>query len=253
MTGFDLRPVLGTRVDVTSPAKTVDWILACAAAGESRFVAYCTVHMIMEAFDAAEFRGLLAEADLVNPDGLPLVWMQKLQGARGAQRTTGPDTLPMICEQAARDGVAVGFYGATPETLVRLTTGLRERFPALRIAYEYSPPFRALTDEEDEVVVREIVASGARVVFVGLGCPRQERWCHGHRGRVPAVLLAVGAAFDFHAGSVERAPVWMQRIGLEWLHRLAQEPRRLAWRYLAGNSRFVFHALLQLLGLARYR
>ncbi len=156
------------------------------------------------------------------------------------------------CGSARRplDGIKVGFYGSTPETLAALVPRLKVRFPGLEVAYALSPPFRQLSEGEDAEVVAEIAASGTQVLFVGLGCPKQEKWMARMRGRVPAVMLGVGAAFDFHAGKLRKAPDWMQRAGLEWAFRLAMEPRRLARRYAVHNPRFVALAARQLLAAA---
>lgn len=210
------------------------------------------VHMAMEAYDSREFRRIVNSADLVTPDGMPLVWMLRKLGVSDQQRVYGPALMDRVCEVASRQGVPVGLYGGQRETLESLVKSMRSRFPKLRIAYAYSPPFRPLSDEEDERVVQEINNSGARILFVGLGCPKQERWMAEHKGRVQAVMLGVGAAFDFHAGKVPQAPGWMQRMGLEWLFRLATEPRRLWRRYAKHNPRFVVLALMQLLGLRRF-
>jgi N-acetylglucosaminyldiphosphoundecaprenol N-acetyl-beta-D-mannosaminyltransferase len=187
-------------------------------------------------------------AGLVTPDGMPLVWGLRLLGARHATRVYGPDLTLHILGAAGRQGVPVGFYGAGPATLDRLCARLRERFPSLSIAYACSPPFRPLTPEEDRQVTREIGESGARILFVGLSTPKQERWMAAHHGKVPAVMLGVGAAFDFLAGVKPQAPRWMQSAGLEWLFRLCSEPRRLAPRYLRQNPRFVRLFAMQLMG-----
>jgi N-acetylglucosaminyldiphosphoundecaprenol N-acetyl-beta-D-mannosaminyltransferase len=146
-------------------------------------------------------------------------------------------------EQAALDGTPVFLYGATPDTLDKLLRNLHYYLPGLRIAGYHSPPFRSLTSAEEDAVVEAITRSGAAVVFVGLGCPRQELWMANIAWRIPAVLLGVGAAFDFHAGVVRRAPLWMQRNGLEWLFRLCSEPRRLWRRYFVTNSLFIYYLL----------
>jgi len=174
-------------------------------AGERR-EGVATVHSVMEAWDDPGFRQVLNAADLVTPDGMPLVWMLRRLGYPDQQRVYGPDLTLHVCEAAAREGVPVGFYGGVPEALETMVSKLRRLFPGLVVAYAWSPPFRPLTPEEDAQVVREIVESGARVLFVGLGCPKQERWMGEHRGRVPAVMLGVGAAFDFHGGRVRQAP-----------------------------------------------
>jgi len=244
--------VLGMRVDATSYADTSQRVLEWATRGDSRYVCVANVHMTMESYDATNFRHIVNSADLVTPDGMPLVWMLRRLGVPDQGRVAGPELLPRICKVAAQKGIPVGFYGGTDATLAALKHRLLRRFPGLKVAYAYSPPFRPLTEKEDERVVQEINSSGARILFVGLGCPKQERWMAEHKGRVRAVMLGVGAAFDFHAGKVPQAPAWMQRMGLEWLFRLVMEPRRLWQRYAKHNPRFVVLALMQLLGLRRF-
>lgn len=248
----DSRFILGSRIDVTSHAHSERTIFDWVRRGESRYCTFSTVHMIMEAHDSPEFRGMLNGSDLNHPDGMPLRWTQVLLGARHARRVTGTDQTQRVLARAARDGVRVGFYGASPETLKRLVERMSERYPGLQVVYSYSPPYRPLTPEEDDQITRDIVQSGAQLVFVGIGCPKQERWSYEHRGKIPAVFLAVGAAFDWLAGDRQRAPAWVQTLGLEWLHRLLSEPRRLWKRYLVANPRFLFHLTLQLLRLKRY-
>jgi len=197
------------------------------------------VHMAMEGHDRAEFQRIVNAADLVTPDGMPLVWGLKLLGIPSATRVYGPDLTPVVCEHAAREGVPVGFYGGTPEVLDRMIANLTARYPGLQVVYRHSPPFRPLTAEEEAREIEEIRASGARILFVGLGCPKQEQWMAARRGRIDAVMLGVGAAFDFLAGAKRQAPDLIQSLGLEWLFRLATEPRRLWRRYLYNNPRFV--------------
>jgi N-acetylglucosaminyldiphosphoundecaprenol N-acetyl-beta-D-mannosaminyltransferase len=192
----------------------------------------------MEAYDSGDFRRIMNEADLVTPDGMPLVWGLRMLGASDATRVYGPDLTPAVLGAAERAGVPVGFYGATESVLGKLRAEVRRRFPALQAPYWFAPPFRPLSPEEDAEVIRQLGCSGVRVLFVGLSTPKQERWMAAHRGRVPAVMLGVGAAFDFLAGVKPQAPRWMQGHGLEWLFRLATEPRRLWWRYLKHNPRF---------------
>lgn len=244
--------VLGMRVDATSLEDATNRALAWSKAGESRYVCVANVHMVMEAYDAPDFRRIVNTANLVTPDGMPLVWMLRRLGFPEQERVAGPDLTLRICEAASQEGVPVGFYGGTPEVLESLVTNLKRKYPTLKIAYAYSPPFRPLTPEEDTQVVEEINSSGTRILFVGLGCPKQERWMAAHKGRVQAVMIGVGAAFDFHAGRLPQAPAWMQRAGLEWLFRLLTEPRRLWRRYARHNPRFVILALMQLLGLRKF-
>jgi N-acetylglucosaminyldiphosphoundecaprenol N-acetyl-beta-D-mannosaminyltransferase len=241
--------ILGMRVDPTSYAGAAGRVTGWARAQESRYVCCASVNNVMEAFDSAAFRDIMNSADLVTPDGVPLVWGLRLLGARDASRVYGPSLTALVLEAAADDGLPVGFYGADDDTLQALVANVQRRFPSLRIAYAFSPPFRALTADEDDRVVREIDGSGARILFVGLSTPKQERWMAAHRGRLRTVMLGVGAAFDFLAGTKPQAPRWMQRAGLEWMFRLLTEPRRLGPRYFRHNPRFVAFFTLQLLGL----
>jgi N-acetylglucosaminyldiphosphoundecaprenol N-acetyl-beta-D-mannosaminyltransferase len=243
--------ILGTRVDPTSYEAATSQILAWAQQDESRAVCAANVHVIMEAHDSPEFQRLVNAADLVTPDGMPLVWMLHLKGDSHQERVYGPELTSKLVEAAAAQGVSIGFYGSTPEVLERMTAKFRTLFPAIRVVYSFSPPFRPLVMEEDQVIINEINTSGARILFVGLGCPRQERWVAEHKGQVRAVMLAVGAAFDFHAGVKPQAPAWMQKAGLEWLFRLACEPKRLWRRYLYHNPRFLWLACQELIGLGK--
>jgi N-acetylglucosaminyldiphosphoundecaprenol N-acetyl-beta-D-mannosaminyltransferase len=205
----------------------------------------------MEAYDSPDFRSVLNHADLVTPDGVPLVWLMRLKGQRAQQRVYGPTLMLRVLEAAAQNGVPVGFYGGTPDVLGSLVKRMQERFDGLNAAFAVSPPFAEMSNQEDADLVEQINRSGIRILFVGLGCPKQEIWMARHRGKVNAVMLGVGAAFDFHAGVKPQAPPWMQGIGLEWLFRLSTEPRRLWKRYLYHNPRFVALAIADLLGLMR--
>jgi N-acetylglucosaminyldiphosphoundecaprenol N-acetyl-beta-D-mannosaminyltransferase len=233
------RLILGARTDATSYSDAAARVLTWAARSESRYVCVSNVHVTMESYDSADYRAIVNAADLVTPDGMPLVWALRLFGVAEATRVYGPTLMVNVLERAAARGVAVGFYGATPEVLARLVDACQRRFPGLDVAYTYAPPFRVLAPEEDARVVGEINNSNARILFVGLGCPKQERWMASHKGSVNAVMLGVGAAFDFLAGAKRQAPRWMQNLGLEWLFRLATEPRRLWRRYAYHNPRFV--------------
>jgi N-acetylglucosaminyldiphosphoundecaprenol N-acetyl-beta-D-mannosaminyltransferase len=187
------------------------------------------------------------QADLVTSDGMPLVWMLRWLGARHATRVYGPELMSGLLEAAGDAGVPVGFYGGTPPLLARLAARNRLRFPRLRMVYAEAPPFREPTLEEDRRTIQSIQDAGVRILFVGLGSPKQDRWMHAHKNRVQAVMLGVGAAFDFLAGAKPQAPRWMQSSGLEWAFRLVSEPRRLWRRYLTQNPKFLVLAAAQLL------
>jgi N-acetylglucosaminyldiphosphoundecaprenol N-acetyl-beta-D-mannosaminyltransferase len=206
------------------------------------------VHVVVSASRDNSYRDIINGSDLALPDGAPVAWMLRRHGFSDQRRISGPDLMLALCDRASREGLVVYCYGSTRETLAKLDRSLRSAFPNLQIMTE-SPPFRELSLEEDASVVDRINASGAGIVFVGLGCPKQERWMAAHRGQVRAVMIGVGAAFDFHAGTVQRAPVWMRNNGLEWLHRLLSEPRRLWKRYLVTNSLFIVGSAWQLLSM----
>jgi N-acetylglucosaminyldiphosphoundecaprenol N-acetyl-beta-D-mannosaminyltransferase len=231
--------VLGARVDATSYRDATDRILAWARSSASRYVCVASVNNVMLARRDPEFLRITNDADLVTPDGMPLVWALRWLGVPTATRVRGTDLVLSVLRAAAEAEVPVGLYGGDPEVLSALVERLRRRWPRLDVAYVHSPPFRPATAEEDDRVVRDIAASGARILFVALGCPKQERWMAAHRGRVPAVMVGVGAAFDFISGRKRQAPAAMQRAGLEWLFRLLSEPRRLWRRYLGQNPAFM--------------
>lgn len=243
--------VLGAQIDALSWDAAMNRLLGWARARESRYVTICNVHVVVSASQDAVYREIINSSDMATPDGAPVAWMLRRQGFVNQPRISGPDLMWALCERAAQESLPVYCYGSTEATLGLLDTRLREAFPGLRVTME-SPPFRVLSAEEDAAAVERINASGAGIVFVGLGCPKQERWMAEHRGRVNAVMIGVGAAFDFHAGTVARAPAWMRDNGLEWLHRLASEPGRLWKRYLVTNTLFILGAARQLLFRHRF-
>jgi N-acetylglucosaminyldiphosphoundecaprenol N-acetyl-beta-D-mannosaminyltransferase len=241
------RYILGVRVDATSYKDASAQVIEWAKRADSRYVCCAAVNNIMEAHDSADFRQVMAAADLVTSDGMPLVWLLRRLGVGDATRVYGPDLTLAVLEAAAEAGVAIGFYGGSQSVLPELLRRVRARFPKINVAYADSPPFRPITSEEDQRTIRTICEAGVRILFVGLGAPKQDVWMHAHRGHIPAVMLGVGAAFDFLAGAKPQAPLWMQRNGLEWLFRLATEPKRLWRRYLGQNPRFAVLALTQIL------
>jgi N-acetylglucosaminyldiphosphoundecaprenol N-acetyl-beta-D-mannosaminyltransferase len=242
-----IQPVLGATIDAISWADALELIVRAGEAHESRYVCICNVHSVVTTTRDPEFRRIVNAADLATPDGAPIAWALRRLGHSEQERISGPDLMWQYLAHAERAGHVVFFYGSTPSTLSRLHEALLKHFPQLKIGGMHSPPFRSLSAEEDEAEIRMINASGAHVVFVGLGCPKQERWMAAHRGRVRAVMIGVGAAFDYHAGVVRRAPLWWQNNGLEWLYRLLSEPRRLFMRYLITNTLLVIGFSRQLL------
>ncbi len=252
------RDILDVRVHATSYEEATRLVVGWAKNGESRYVCITSVHGVIESQDRPEFKRIQNEADLVTPDGMPLVWALRRLGISTASRVYGPTLTLHMARAAAEGGIPIGLYGGTPNSLDDFAEFLRSRFPDIQVVCAISPPFRPLTDDEDRRYTDEICASGARIVLVGIGCPKQEIWMAAHRGRIPAVMIGVGAAFDFHSGRVPQAPAWLQRSGLEWCFRLAMEPRRLWRRYRVIVPRFIglFASQLiaaRLLPVARYR
>lgn len=252
MAAVNSTSVLGMKVSWTDYQHAADLIFAWSEHRASKYVCIATVNNVMESYDSDRFQSVMNEADLVTPDGMPVVWALKSLGRPEATRVYGPDLTPILLARAAQTGVPVGFYGAAPNVLQRLTERVQETYPALKIAYSFSPPFRTLSASEDLEITAAINASGAKILFIGLNTPKQDFWMAAHRDKVQAVMVGVGAAFDFLAGSKPQAPRWMMKSGLEWLFRLATEPRRLWKRYLKHNPRFVLFFALQLLGVKRY-
>ncbi len=233
--------VLGIPLAVSDYEQVLDWMEAMIAADARGYLTAAAVNLVMSAQEDEDVHAATVGATLVVPDGQPLVWALHALGERPATRIYGPDLMAAFCARAAVSAIPVYLYGGrTPAALEQLEERLSERFPGLRIAGRYWPPFRALTSAEQERVVEDINSSGAAVVWVGIGQPKQERWMHEMRALLEAPLLVgVGAAFDFHAGLVPQAPAWMQRNGLEWTYRLAKEPRRLWRRYARYNPLFI--------------
>jgi N-acetylglucosaminyldiphosphoundecaprenol N-acetyl-beta-D-mannosaminyltransferase len=238
-------PVIGVPIDVMNWPTAISRLVEWGRSRESRYVCICNVHSVVTAAFDAGFKRVTADADMATSDGAPVAWMLRQLGAVSQQRINGPDLMWRYLAAEAPRGGKVFLYGGREETLQLLSQRIRTTFPDLQLVGAVSPPFRALTAEEDEAMVAQINASGAHIVFVGLGCPKQEIWMAEHRGRVNAVMVGVGAAFDYHAGTIPRAPRWMRRNSLEWLHRLASEPRRLWKRYLVTNAAFLFLAIGQ--------
>jgi N-acetylglucosaminyldiphosphoundecaprenol N-acetyl-beta-D-mannosaminyltransferase len=233
--------VLGIPLAISHYDEVIDWMDAVIAADARAYVTAAAVNLVMSAREDPDTLRAVLGATLAVPDGQPLVWALHALGHPRATRVYGPDLMLHFCARAARAHSPMYLYGGrTPEALQLLERRLRERFPELVIAGSYSPPFRELSAQEEAEAIAAIDSSGAKVVWVGIGQPKQELWMAHMRPRLAAPLLVgVGAAFDFHAGLVPQAPAWMQRHGLEWTYRLAREPRRLWRRYARYNHRFV--------------
>lgn len=242
------KELFGVRVSVTTCDEAVEAILQAARRHVSTVVSLHPVHGVVTASGDPALREATNTFELVVPDGQPVRWALNLLHRAGLRdRVAGAHLMWCLCRRAAEEGVPIYLYGSSAAVLESLQTNLRARFPRLSIAGAQSPPFRRLTPQEDQATVSRINASGAGIVFLGLGYPKQDYFALEHRHRVRAVMVCVGAVFDFHSGHKKRAPVWMQRCGLEWLYRLIQEPRRLWRRYLVTNTLFLAKLALALL------
>jgi N-acetylglucosaminyldiphosphoundecaprenol N-acetyl-beta-D-mannosaminyltransferase len=240
-------PVLGSRVDAVDPAAVVQTVRSWIESGARTYVCVANVHVIMEARRDGAFARVLDEAGLTVPDGVPLVWVGRCLGET-VSRVYGPDLTLELCAMAAREGLAVAFYGGAPGVAEELGLVMERSAPGLRVVAALCPPFRPLTSAEADAEIATLAAARPDIVFVGLGCPKQELWMAANRARLEAsVLVGVGAAFDFHTGRVAQAPRWMMRVGLEWAFRLFQEPRRLWRRYVFNNPMFLLLAARQLI------
>ena len=240
--------ILKINIDSVSYSSALKKIIARVDNHVNSYICVSNVHMCMEAFDDPFFCKVVNNADLVVPDGKPLVWAQRWLGEKTASQVRGPDLFLLVCKEAEKANIPIGLYGGTKQSLSKLMIFLEKKFPKLNIPYSYSPPFRQLTPIEDEICTKNINDSGTRIVFVGIGCPKQERWMAAHKDRLNCVMIGVGAAFDFFSGEKRQAPRWMQKAGMEWVFRLFNDPKRLWKRYLKHNPRFVYYFLKQLLG-----
>lgn len=239
--------VLGAFIDALTWDEVMLQIVAWAAAQESRYVCICNVHSVVSTGRDPDLEAAVNVADMSTPDGAPIAWALRRLGFPFQERINGPDLMWKYLGEAERLGQSVFFYGSTDPTLARLRESALISFPRLVVAGTLSRPFRPLSVLEDEAEVRLMNAARANVIFVALGCPKQEKWMATHRGRINALMIGVGAAFDYHSGTIRRAPLWMQRKGLEWLYRLCTEPRRLFKRYFIGNSLFIIGMARQLI------
>jgi N-acetylglucosaminyldiphosphoundecaprenol N-acetyl-beta-D-mannosaminyltransferase len=245
--------ILGVGISAIEMDQALAQIAHWVDTRERRYVSVCNVHTVMECQQDPKMRQAVNGASLATPDGMPLVWLGRAKSKRTVQRVYGPDLMIALCELSSQRGYSHYFYGGAEGVPELLAQNLTTHFPDLCVAGTYSPPFRPLTAEENAGIVDQINAVNPDVIWVGLGTPKQDLWMAAYRDRLQApVLIAVGAAFDFHTGRKRQAPHWMQRTGLEWLFRLSSEPRRLWKRYLIYNPLFVTLVLLQALGLCRY-
>jgi N-acetylglucosaminyldiphosphoundecaprenol N-acetyl-beta-D-mannosaminyltransferase len=229
-------------VEITNLNTATHKIIQLAKTTAGSYVCVSNVHMCIEVYDSIDFSLVVNNADLVIPDGKPLSWAQKLLGHKEAEQVRGQDIMNALCAQSGEKSLNIGFYGGSSDALLNVVKAkLLESYPDINITYAFSPPFRPLTETEDTDVVTAINNANVNVLFVGIGCPKQERWMAEHKESLNCVMLGVGAAYDFIAGEKKHAPRWVQKIGMEWLFRLCSEPKRLWRRYFSTNPRFIWH------------
>ena len=243
----NICPILNVKLRVTDYAGALECARRAIETGEQIRMNLCNVHVTMVAQSLPELMAALNHPAAVTlPDGMPLVWGMRSWGAKIKNRVYGPDFFELCMKKSNELGFKHFLYGSTEETLEKLGKNLAEKFNAPEIHGSFSPPFRPLTEEEENEIAEKINASGANVVWVALGAPKQEIFVDKIAGKLNApVVIAIGAAFDFHAGTVKQAPDWLQDHGLEWLYRLIQEPRRLWFRYCYYNPLFVLKFLME--------
>ncbi len=231
--------ILGVNIAITNMQDTVKLIVEQIDELQGNFICLSNVHTTVMSQKDEEYRNIQNSAFLALPDGSPLSLVQRLRGYRMAEQVAGPDLMAELWKATENTEISHYFYGSTPETIEALEKNLKKEYPGIKIVGMEAPPFRPLTEAEDAEAVARINQSGAAIVWVGLGAPKQEKWMYEHRGKVNALMLGVGAGFDFHAGTVKRAPAWMRKHYLEWLYRLIQDPKRLWKRYVQTNGKFL--------------
>lgn len=242
--------ILTLPVNILDLPKAIDEVVVLAQKKQPAYVCVSNVHMCMETYDDIEFHHIVNSANLVVADGRPIFWAQRLLGYKDAKQVRGQDLMTELCAISGHKELNIGLYGGSSNNvLIKVVENLTTAFPNIRICYHFSPPYSELTATQKIQVVTDIKKANVDMLFVGIGCPKQERWMSVNSPEIPCVMLGVGAAFDFIAGEKRHAPKWMQKVGLEWFYRLLAEPKRLAVRYLKENPRFVYYFLLQLLKL----
>lgn len=231
--------ILGVNVSCLNMESLLEYIKENLDKIKSKYVCVTNVHTIVTSYDDEEYKNIQNNAIVVLPDGGPVASECKRRGYTETERTTGPDFLNEVLKISSKYGYKHFFYGSTEETLTKLRKSIKEKYDNVDIVGMYSPPFRKLTNEEDEHVINMINDSNADFLWVGLGAPKQEIFMAEHKGKINSLMVGVGAAFDYIAGNIKRAPKWMQKMSLEWLYRLMQDPIRLFNRYLYTNTKFI--------------
>ena len=236
---------MGVRVSAINTEWLLEYLRRNIQDLKGEYITVCNVHTTVMAYENEEYRKVQNGGALTIPDGGPLSSIGRKRGFSRMQRTTGPSLMEHIFQNTPVNSYRHFFYGSTPETLDILREQLECKYPQINIAGMYSPPFRALSEQEDAEIVEQINSTKPDIIWVGLGAPKQENWMAQHKGRIDGLMIGVGAGFDYHAGRIQRAPEWMQRCNLEWFYRLIQDPKRLFKRYFQTNTKFIWHAVIR--------
>ena len=241
----DKCPVFGVDYTIASISGAVLFVKDHIQELRGKYICFSNVHTTVMARENKDYRDVLNSAAFVFADGNPIAKRQRKSGYHGAERVAGPDFMEQMFKATSDGKISHYFYGSKDSTLESLKEHLKDNYPQINIVGMYSPPFRKQTMEEDLCDIDRINSSGADIIWVGLGAPKQEKWMKAHEGVVNGVMMGVGAGFDFHAGTIKRSPKWIQKIGFEWLFRLFQDPRRLIKRYLVTNTKYLYYSILE--------
>lgn len=239
MEKFQTCEILKTNIAVTNMSDTLRYLGEHLEELKGQYICVSNVHTTVMSYESEAYRFIQNSAAFALPDGKPLSVVSRKMGFPEAQRVTGPDLMGEVFALSEKKGYTHYFYGSKEDTLEQLKKKLSERYPKLQVVGMVAPPFRPLTNEEDEKVCENIRQTNADFLWIGLGAPKQEQWMFEHRGKFPSVMLGVGAGFDFHAGTIKRAPMWIQNVGMEWFYRICQDPKRLWKRYMKTNLKFI--------------
>ncbi|KAB1064864.1 WecB/TagA/CpsF family glycosyltransferase [Salibacter halophilus] len=231
--------IFGIRLDSMPMQALLNRVEELVKGKERGYITFCNVHMLMEAEKSTYFKTVLKNSTFNLTDGMPLVKILQFKGNKNASRTAGPDTMPLLLELSEKNNWSIALYGGSEKTLSNLKNWVKDKYPSLKIACAISPPFRKLSNQEEKDYIQKINESGTQLLFVGLGCPKQEIWMSKHVEQISALMFGVGGAFSMVTGEIARAPVFMQKLSLEWLYRFSKEPSRLFYRYVWLNFKFL--------------
>ena len=237
--------IMGVNIAAINMRWLLEYLMKNLADIKGDYICVSNVHTTVTSYDSDSYCAIQNGGLMAIPDGGPLSSVGRKRGYQEMERTTGPSLMGEIFQISAEKGYRHYFYGSTEETLKLLEKKLNENYPGIQIAGMYSPPFRVLTEEEDRQIVENINSANADFVWIGLGAPKQERWMAAHQGKVNGLMIGVGAGFDYYAGNIKRAPMWMQKCNLEWLYRLMQDPKRLFKRYFYTNTKFIWNTIIR--------